>query len=79
MRCNGWSQDLPTAPVSNCAMMPGKLNTEISGVLLRLVSPLAKWKVHVTPRECIDCKLCETACPYGQINRPTREGAAADP
>jgi NosR/NirI family transcriptional regulator, nitrous oxide reductase regulator len=41
------------------------------GALLRLLAPLTKWRVTITPDECINCKLCEDACPFGQIRRPT--------
>ncbi len=41
------------------------------GALLRLLAPLTRWRVTITPAECINCNLCEDACPYGQIRRPT--------
>ncbi len=41
------------------------------GALLRLISPLTKWKVTITPDECVNCRLCEDACPYGEIRYPT--------
>ena len=47
-------------------------------VLLRLVSPLAQWKVHVSPAECIDCRLCEKSCPFGALKRPVRQSVARD-
>ena len=40
------------------------------GALLRLISPLSKYKVTVSPDECVQCRLCEDACPYGQIKYP---------
>ena len=40
-------------------------------VLLRALARLAQWKVRISPKECIDCKLCETACPFGALARPT--------
>lgn len=43
------------------------------GVLLRLVSPLAKWRVRVSPAECVNCHLCADACPYGALQAPTPE------
>ena len=46
------------------------------GVVLRTLSALAKWPVHVSPTVCISCKLCQEACPFGAINHP-RPGLAA--
>ncbi len=40
-------------------------------MLLRLLSPLSKWRVSITPTECINCRLCEDACPYNAITTPT--------
>ncbi len=41
------------------------------GALLAILSPLAKWRVSITPSKCIDCRLCEKACPFGAIHPPT--------
>ena len=41
------------------------------GVILRQLSRLSKWRVTITPDECIQCKLCEEACPFGAIDKPT--------
>jgi NosR/NirI family nitrous oxide reductase transcriptional regulator len=43
------------------------------GVLLRWLSRLSKWHVRIPPEECIHCRLCEDACPYGAIREPTVE------
>ncbi len=43
------------------------------GVILRQLSRLSKWKVTITPDECIKCRLCEDACPFGAITKPTVE------
>jgi len=43
------------------------------GVLLGLLSRLSVWRVTVTPTQCIQCRLCENACPVGAIRTPTAE------
>lgn len=40
-------------------------------VLLRFVSRLSQWKVHVSPTICTECRLCEKSCPFGAIRTPT--------
>jgi NosR/NirI family nitrous oxide reductase transcriptional regulator len=41
------------------------------GVILRQMSRLSKWRVTITPDECIKCRLCEQSCPFGAIREPT--------
>jgi len=41
------------------------------GVLLRLLAPFSKRPVTITPDACVDCRLCEQACPFGAIRQPT--------
>ncbi len=41
------------------------------GVLLRWASIFSRRHASVTPAECIQCRLCETSCPYNAINLPT--------
>ncbi len=41
------------------------------GAMLRVLSRFSKWHARITPAECINCRLCEDACPYGAIQGPT--------
>jgi len=45
------------------------------GVLLNWASKLSKWRVTITPDECVKCRLCETACPFDAIRAPNVEQA----
>jgi ferredoxin len=40
------------------------------GVLLNWTSRFSKMHLTITPSNCIDCKLCDNACPYGAIEKP---------
>ena len=44
------------------------------GVILRQLSRISKWRVTITPDECVKCRLCEDSCPFGAIREPTRSG-----
>jgi NosR/NirI family nitrous oxide reductase transcriptional regulator len=44
-------------------------------VLLRLTSRASKWHLTITSDECIRCRLCEDACPFSAIQKPTQDRA----
>ncbi len=39
------------------------------GVLMGWLSRVSKWRVTITPDKCIQCGLCEDACPFGAIRK----------
>jgi ferredoxin len=41
------------------------------GAILGLISRISQWHVKIPPEKCINCRLCEDACPYGAIRKPT--------
>ncbi|MBN2011498.1 4Fe-4S binding protein [candidate division KSB1 bacterium] len=43
------------------------------GVLLGWLSKFSKYHASITPDECIQCKLCETSCPFEAIDVPVTE------
>ncbi len=40
------------------------------GVLLNWTSRFSKRHMSITPKECIQCRLCENSCPYDAIDLP---------
>lgn len=48
------------------------------GIILRNVSRLSRWRVKITPDECIKCRLCEDSCPFGAINKATADWPERD-
>jgi NosR/NirI family nitrous oxide reductase transcriptional regulator len=48
------------------------------GVILRQISRISKWKVAITPDDCIKCRLCEDSCHFGAIKTPTEDWPAHD-
>ncbi|MBN2512182.1 MAG: 4Fe-4S binding protein [Sedimentisphaerales bacterium] len=42
------------------------------GVILRQLSRISRWRVKITPDECIQCRLCEQACPFGAVVKPSK-------
>lgn len=40
------------------------------GALLNLFSRVSRYRVSITPDECIECRLCEDACPFQAIEAP---------
>jgi polyferredoxin len=43
------------------------------GVLLGWMSRLSKWHSTITPDECVNCRLCEQACPFDAILKSNSE------
>lgn len=48
------------------------------GALLGVASRFAKWRPTVTPSHCIQCRLCESACPFAALNEPVPEPSPQD-
>ncbi|NSW94496.1 MAG: 4Fe-4S binding protein [Bacteroidales bacterium] len=49
------------------------------GVLLNIFSRFSQKHLTITPAECIDCRLCENACPYDAILFSDTGTPPADP
>ena len=41
------------------------------GAILALLSRVSWRHLRIPPQQCVQCRLCEDACPYGAIQRPT--------
>jgi NosR/NirI family nitrous oxide reductase transcriptional regulator len=48
------------------------------GVLLNLVSRFSRRHLSIAPGTCINCRLCENACPYDAIDKPAGIGVKSD-
>jgi polyferredoxin len=48
------------------------------GVILRQLSRISKWRVTITPDECVQCRLCEDSCPFGAVREPTTDWSPQD-
>jgi ferredoxin len=48
------------------------------GAILSLLSRASRWNLRIPPKECVQCRLCEDACPYGAIRPPTVIATHAD-
>jgi len=43
------------------------------GAILNLMSRFSRKHLTITPAQCIQCKLCSTACPFDAIEQPTED------
>jgi NosR/NirI family transcriptional regulator, nitrous oxide reductase regulator len=41
------------------------------GAILALLSRVSWRHLRIPPKQCVQCRLCEDACPYGAIRQPT--------
>ncbi len=48
------------------------------GILLRQLSRISRWRVMISPEDCVRCRLCEESCPFGAIHKPTGRPSEAE-
>jgi len=48
------------------------------GVILRQLSRISKWRVTITPDQCVQCRLCEDSCPFDAIREPAADWSAPE-
>ncbi|MGO9113670.1 MAG: 4Fe-4S binding protein [Thermoguttaceae bacterium] len=48
------------------------------GAILALLSRVSWRHLAIPPKQCVQCRLCEDACPYGAIQQPTVAPSAAE-
>lgn len=49
------------------------------GAVLGLFSRFSRWNVTLTPDDCLKCKICDVACPFGAIAEPDEESPQKAP
>ncbi len=42
------------------------------GAMMRPLAKVSRFRVTITPSECVQCRLCEEACPFGAIQKPNQ-------
>ncbi len=46
------------------------------GAILGLLSRVSRARVRITPKDCVNCRLCEDSCPFGAITTPSPQTPA---